>query len=183
MLKKQTVWLLTMLSLMVVLSVYYILSPGNNDLAYIDDGKKTENKETTVDSAAEEGDATVEDISPGKDELFTTLRMDLDDDRSRAIARLKEVVAASEVSTEEKNKALDDITEIEQTTTKETTLEKTIIAANEYEDVLVRSNGEKVHVHVKIDKLTNEEVVQIMQMVRDEFGDVKVDVNYQQTEG
>ena len=32
MLKKQTVWLLTMLSLVVVLSVYYIMSPrGENE--------------------------------------------------------------------------------------------------------------------------------------------------------
>ncbi|MDY0396479.1 hypothetical protein RWE15_21865 [Virgibacillus halophilus] len=40
MLKKQTVWLLTMLSLMIVLSVYYVMSPNNDDLAYVNDGKK-----------------------------------------------------------------------------------------------------------------------------------------------
>ena len=40
-LKKQTVWLLTMLSLVVVLSVYYITSPEQqqNELAAVDESR------------------------------------------------------------------------------------------------------------------------------------------------
>jgi len=49
MLKKQTVWLLTMLSLMVVLSVYYMTSPNSEDLAYIDNGN-TDSKVTNANS-------------------------------------------------------------------------------------------------------------------------------------
>ncbi|WP_322090787.1 hypothetical protein [Caldifermentibacillus hisashii] len=42
MLKKQTVWLLTMLSLVVVLSVYYITAEptNNNNLANVDVSKE-----------------------------------------------------------------------------------------------------------------------------------------------
>src|SRR5699024_11535028 len=36
MLKKQTVWLLTMLSLMIVLSVYYMMIDGDDQQAYIE---------------------------------------------------------------------------------------------------------------------------------------------------
>ena len=44
-LKKQTVWLLTMLSLVVVLSVYYVTSdPGENELAAIG-GKRRKHQE------------------------------------------------------------------------------------------------------------------------------------------
>ncbi len=43
-LKKQTVWLLTMLSLVVVLSVYYITSPEqkSNDLAAVEQKAKNQ---------------------------------------------------------------------------------------------------------------------------------------------
>ena len=43
------------------------------------------------------------------------------------------------------------------------------------------SANEKVHVHVKVEELSASEAVHIMQMVRDEFGEIKVDVNYQST--
>lgn len=39
MLKKQTVWLLTMLSLVVVLSVYYIMSPESKNAVQIQSEK------------------------------------------------------------------------------------------------------------------------------------------------
>ena len=46
-LKKQTVWLLTMLSLVVVLSVYYITSPEqkSNELATVKQEEKADQKE------------------------------------------------------------------------------------------------------------------------------------------
>ena len=45
-LKKQTVWLLTMLSLVVVLSVYYITSPEqkSNDMAAVQQKAKEQNQ-------------------------------------------------------------------------------------------------------------------------------------------
>ena len=53
-LKKQTVWLLTMLSLVVVLSVYYITSPEQqqNELAAVDQ-EQEEEKEQTEETAKE----------------------------------------------------------------------------------------------------------------------------------
>ncbi|SES82835.1 stage III sporulation protein AH [Oceanobacillus limi] len=186
MLKKQTVWLLTMLSLMIVLSVYYMTSPDNDDLAYIDTGQEaTENEteEATSDSADTTTEETeVGDITNmGKDELFTTIRMDLQDERSARMSRLEEIVASSSASTEEKNKALEDIDVIEQISTKETIIEESILANAEYQDVLVRNDGDVVHVHVRADELSETETVNIMRMVHDEFGDIRVDVNFQPT--
>ncbi|MFD2208953.1 SpoIIIAH-like family protein [Virgibacillus halophilus] len=179
MLKKQTVWLLTMLSLMIVLSVYYVMSPNNDDLAYVNDGKK--NTEETSKASETEGKASVDDVTNlGKDELFTTIRMDLEDERSMKKSRLKDIVASTDASAAEKNKALEEMDELENVTTKEQILEETIQSNNNYPDVLVRSEGDKVHVHVKTDKLDNKEVLDIMQEVRAEFErDVTVDVNFQ----
>src|SRR5699024_1816514 len=187
MLKKQTVWLLTMLSLIIVLSAYYMLSPNNGDLAYIDQGEdetettsgKAETKKDDKTKKDEKGEVTdVENV--GQDELFTTIRMELQDERSKKEDRLNEVIASSSTSTEEKNKALEDINDLENASTKETILQDSIMSLKEnYKDVLVRSEKDKVHVHVKVDKLSKGEVIDIMQLVRDEFGDKKVDVNYQ----
>lgn len=181
MLKKQTVWLLTMLSLMVVLSVYYVTS-DKDDLAYIDDGQ-TDIEETSTSETAEDGEVTdIENKEP--DELFTTIRMELQNERSMEKERLNDVVASSSASTEEKNEALDDIQSIEQMDTKETILQESILETkDEYEDVLVRSNDDKVHVHIKGTELSKEEANHIMQMVNDEFGEITVDVNFQNAEG
>jgi len=182
MLKKQTVWLLTMLSLMIVLSVYYMISPGSEDLAYIDEGE-TEAEETAAESQELDGEAEVDEINNlGGDELFTTIRMELQDERSMKKDRLTAVVASSDASPEEKDQALRDIDKLEEVSTKESILEETIVKANGYEDVLVRSEEDTVHVHVKVDELSQTEANNIMQMVRDEFGEVTVDVNFQPTD-
>ncbi|WLV23531.1 SpoIIIAH-like family protein [Aciduricibacillus chroicocephali] len=194
MLKKQTIWLLTMLSLMVVLSAYYMMSPNSEDLAYIDNGaKKTEGTKTAngpakgnADLSAKAGkDAEMDEIrNVGKNEFFTTIRMEVQDERSKKKDRLNEVVASGSATAEEKNRALQDIDEIDKAASKESILQETILNADKkYEDVLVRAKEDKVQVHVKVKEMSREEAVNIMQLVKDEFGEVPVDINYQPTEG
>ncbi|MGM8365100.1 SpoIIIAH-like family protein [Virgibacillus sp. W0181] len=181
MLKKQTVWLLTMLSLMIVLSVYYMMS-DKEDLAYIDRGENESEEASSTDPGNDDG-AEVDSINNvGHDELFATIRMELQDERSMKKDRLKEVVASSSASATEINEALNEIDKLDQLTTKETILQESILAAkDQYEDVLVRQDDGKVHVHVKVNELSKQEANYIMQMVRDEFGQVTVDVNFQPT--
>ncbi|SFA71780.1 stage III sporulation protein AH [Lentibacillus halodurans] len=191
MLKKQTVWLLTMLSLMIVLSVYYMTSPGNSgDLAYFDQGENASEETTSSDASDEEGteedtDADVGDISNlGEDELFTNIRMEIQDERSETKDRLDDVVASSTASVEEKNEAREEMNQLDEVSRKESLLEDSILSAADYSDVLVRHEDGKVHVHVKeTEQLSDSEVVNIMQMVQDEFGEITVDVIYQPVEG
>ena len=180
MLKKQTIWLLTMLSLMIVLSVYYILS-DKEDLAYIDTGQTDVDDSITTEGAETDGLAEVSDIrNIGKDELFATMRLKLQDERSMKKSSYEDIVASKDASIEEKNEARDHIHNIRQSETKEDILQNKILAVtSDYEDVLVRSEEDIVHVHVITNELSNEQVVHIMQMVRDEFGDIRVDVNEQ----
>lgn len=184
MLKKQTVWLLTMLSLMIVLSVYYILS-DKDDLAYIDTGQTTVNESETTESTETDGSAEINEIrNIGNDELFATMRLKLQDERSMKKSTYEDIVASKDSTMEEKSEARDNIHSIEQSKTKEDILQNAILAVTaEYQDVLVRAEDDIVHVHVITNELSNQEVVHIMQMVRDEFGDIKVDVNQQPMEG
>lgn len=176
MLKKQTVWLLTMLSLMIVLSVYYMMS-DKEDLAYINTDEQ-DTKETVT-----ENDIDIEDINDiANNELFTTIRMELEDERNIKKDRLKDVVASSSATTNEINEALNEMDQMENVATKEMILQETILSTNEtFEDVLVRAEDSKVHVHVITENLPRDEAVKIMQMVKDELGEMTVDINFQPT--
>jgi len=183
MLKKQTVWLLTMLSLIIVLSVYYMTS-DQEDIAYIDTNDSSLQETAQQDDQEESADHEDVDIESMSEmhgsELFTTIRMELEDERNLKKDRLKEIVASSSATAQEINEALNEMDELEKIQTKETILQETILSANDrYEDILVRAEDEKVHVHVMTDELSKNEAVQIMQMVKDELGDVRVDVNFQ----
>src|SRR5699024_3716441 len=114
MLKKQTVWLLTMLSLMIVLSVYYILS-DKEDLAYIDTGQTDVNDDETIESTETDGLAEVSDIKNiGKDELFAMMRLKLQDKRSIEKTTYEDIVASTDSTIEEKNEARDHINHLQQ---------------------------------------------------------------------
>ncbi|GAA0443643.1 SpoIIIAH-like family protein [Lentibacillus halophilus] len=186
MLKKQTVWLLTMLSLMIVLSVYYMTSPSSGDLAYLPEDD--DSAEETASDASENDDtdkndsgANVDDISNlEENQLFTSIRMEIREERSAAKERLDDVVASSSASMDEKNEAKNKINRMEEISRKEKMLEQSIIASADYNDVLVRHEDDQVFVHVKDkENLSNSEVVNMMQMVRDEFGNIEVKVDNQ----
>jgi stage III sporulation protein AH len=191
MLKKQTVWLLTMLSLLIVLSVYYMTSPGGDQMALVtdvDDNEETENTnedgiETNVDGEVTEGtdDGTLES-GINSDEMFTQLRMELQDKRSRQLEQYEDIMASSSYSSEEKSQAFDAMNQLEEMKLKEGILEKVIQTEFGYSDVLVRAEEDVVHVTVKANDMSPTETVNIMQMVRDEFGDIEANVKFQPTE-
>lgn len=175
MLKKQTVWLLTMLSLMVVLSVYYFVAEKDN-VAFNELKQDPEMKE--------EEEIVIEEMEEvNVNELFTTIRMEIEDERNVKKDRFKEIVASNESTTNEINEALEAINELESITTKEQILQEMMLQSNEaLEDVLVRTEEEKVHVHVMTDNLTKQEAVQMMQMVKDELGEREIAINYEKKE-
>jgi len=76
-LKKQTVWLLTMLSLVVVLSVYYITSPEQqqNELAAVDQEEEKEQTEETAEEPLKDNEAsntdTEKEAQPNANETET----------------------------------------------------------------------------------------------------------------
>ncbi|WP_182199513.1 SpoIIIAH-like family protein [Paraliobacillus salinarum] len=182
MLKKQTVWLLTMLSLMIVLSVYYMNANGNGDFAFINEDIL--NDETTtgnVDEADVEKDSegTITESTNESNELFTMIRMDLSETRSNRVEQLKDIIASSSASTEEKNKAYDEMEEIDHISSKELIIEETLKSEKGFNDVLVRTKDNSVIVTVNAEELSNVEANNIMQMVYDEFGRVNVEVKFQ----
>ncbi|MBM7660893.1 stage III sporulation protein AH [Bacillus mesophilus] len=200
-LKKQTVWLLTMLSLVVVLSVYYVTSPENasDNLAYEETATEeategteattteseeaaTEGEEVVVEESteetAEEGEGTVIS-SVASDELFTALRLEMDDQRSKLVSDLQAIMASSDVSPEQKSDAYDKMIEVQEVSAKERVLETLIKAeSDQYSDVLVRADGESVRIIVKSKDHTPAQANKIIQLVRTELGKKDVAVEF-----
>lgn len=174
-LKKQTVWLLTMLSLVVVLSVYYITSPEtSNEFAAGEESQtkeeaqnkaattKTETKENAASDAKTDG-STVSTVD--SDEVFDEMRLELQDQRSAKEEELTEVMGSPEATAEQKNEAQEKIEKLRDLADQEKMLE-TLIKADNYDDVLVRSVDGVVNVTVKTDKLSATAANDIIQLVR-----------------
>ena len=185
MVKKQTVWLLTMLSLLIVLSVYYMTSPDNGEMAFIQEDGWTEVNEDGNNAEKAEGVETSADGSDisqvSTEELFAAIRLEKQNERDQLQEQLSEIVASSNFTTQEKNEALEKMETIKENQSKESILENTIQASAPYEDVLVRAEDEVVHVTLKADELSKSETNQIIQMVSDEFGEKRVQVQFQPT--
>ncbi|MDR7072686.1 SpoIIIAH-like family protein [Fictibacillus barbaricus] len=156
-LKKQTVWLLTMLSLIIVLSVYYITSPGSSDdLAYLEAGKKS-GKDATVSGVA-------------SDDMFTALRLERDELRDEMESDYVAVAGSEDASAEVAAEAWEKLSELQSLSMKEQTVE-TLIKAKGFKDALVNSvDDHAVKVIVKADKLSKKDVVQIMNLANEHLG-------------
>lgn len=176
-LKKQTVWLLTMLSLVVVLSVYYITSPEQqmNNMATVDEKSK---EDSTVNGESKAGSEDTVISSTASDEMFEALRLELDEERSRLKEELETTVASTDLPTEDINAALDKIKELDDITKSEAYLE-TMIVAMDYEDALVRVSGDEVRVTVKASSHSPAAANEILKLVRSELGGLKPVVQFQ----
>ncbi|MDQ0161392.1 SpoIIIAH-like family protein [Aeribacillus alveayuensis] len=194
MLKKQTVWLLTMLSLVVVLSVYYITSPEgemnsnvalstkeNGNTSMDEKGKEQENdqgKEENSGQKEKNGDLTQENVNDENDEaiissisnddLFTAIRMEIEDERSMRKQQLESIIGSNEVSAEEKSKAYEEMRELSEITAKEKVLE-TLIKSKGYGDALVQADGDRVRITVKAKEHSKQKANEIIHLVKKEI--------------
>lgn len=167
MLKKQTVWLLTMLSLVVVLSVYYITAdPTKKDLANVEPDETTE----TAESAETENnnDTTITQVS--KDDVFEEIRLEKQDKRSARLEELQQIAGSNELSAKEKSEAKDEINRIHQIAEKEQLIESLIVQTLGYEDALVQADGQEVMITVKGQEPTKQKANEIIKIVNKEIG-------------
>ncbi|CAM5556780.1 SpoIIIAH-like family protein [Bacillus sp. FSL M8-0256] len=191
MLKKQTVWLLTMLSLVVVLSVYYIMSPQGENAVTVEDtkskgteekkvetekgtdkgadkkstDKETNGKQEDIETSGEEGKAVSEQTD---DELFTTYRLELEDKRSKQREEYNEIVSSDDATAQEKSEAYDQMTALSEAEGTERQLE-TLIKTKGYKDALVSAEGDKVSITVRSDKKSKSQAADIIDMVTKEM--------------
>ena len=109
MISKQNLWFLTLFSLILVLSVYYITMP--NDL--LKDVSKTEEKE--------EIKTTVEEV-----DSLLAMRVSLEEERQTSIDTLQEQLVSDVLGTEEKNNIYEQLKYLNEIQSKEESIEKRI---------------------------------------------------------
>ena len=126
MINKNGVWFVTLFTLILVLSVYYVTMPSE---MLVTNNEETEIKE--VNLKLEES------------EILTTLRVNSDDETEKEITKLKEIISNSKSSLEEKNKAYEKIQNITSSKSKEEEYEKLIKETYEI-DSYVKIDGNKV---------------------------------------
>ncbi|PYZ94350.1 mutants block sporulation after engulfment [Salipaludibacillus keqinensis] len=193
-LKRQTVWLLTMLSLIVVLSVYYMTMDRFQDqqTAGSDMGEEASLDEDVEFEWIEGEDITfvelenVEEVlgdvafssQVDAEEMFETIRLQRQDARGRLNEEYKSVIASTETDPEIQVDALEKIESLQVVSQKEEMIE-TIIRSKGYEDALVMSDNNQVNIYVKASDLTKEQAVELNQLAYEHLGIENIRVGYQ----
>lgn len=148
---------------MVVLSVYYLnqstddsflsLTPHQDDLSLV----PNDPKETITDEGSK-------DLVPSamEDDLFSFIRLEMSAERGERLEQLETVLAQSDISSNEKWQAFEEIDRINQLETNEIILEETLKNRYEFNDVLVRTLDEAVVVSIKTEVLTKTTANQVM---------------------
>ncbi|MFP3918467.1 SpoIIIAH-like family protein [Lysinibacillus telephonicus] len=172
--KRRTVWLLTLLSLAAVISVYYVFEPDRNvDLTTIfTDDTLQETTLTGVDD--EEITATTSESY-----LFDEMRMEISNERSQLRDQLTQKIASDQYTAEEKNEAFNQMNALIEQESSEAMLEM-LIESLGYSDALVRVNDEKATVTVLSDEISKQQANEIIYVVRSELEEISdVTVNVQ----
>lgn len=115
MINKQSLWFLTLFSLILVLSVYYITMP--NELLLTNNSNYLETEETSGEQ--DDIEVTIEES-----EVLVTMRVNLEEERNMMIADLRSTLTSEETTSEEKNNAYEQIKYITDLTGQEEKLEQ-----------------------------------------------------------
>ena len=165
--KRRTVWLLTLLSLAAVISVYYVFDPArdvNLSTIWSDDTLK----ETTLTGV----DNKEIETKSSESYLFDELRMEMSNKRDQVREQLTQKIASSDYSADEKSEAYNEINKLIEQESSESMLEM-LVESLGYSDALVQVEDEKVSVTVLTnDNITSKQANEIIFTVRSELEDI-----------
>ncbi len=189
MINKQNLWFLTLFSLILVLSVYYVTMPNdllltnngavgskkneqtsvskdtNTDTTKNEDAKKDDTKTTTSKDNKTDNNTTVT-IKEG--ETLEALRVSLNQEREAEKTKLQSLLTNSSATSEEKNNAYEKLQEINTVTSEEATLEKKL--KEKYKmSVFVKIENKEITVVVDNDKHDTTLANNIMRSVQENF--------------
>lgn len=135
MINKQKLWFLTLFSLILVLSVYYITMPSELLTA---PSSKNDVKTTTKNAK----------VKVNSSDSLTALEVELDEERAALAAEYNEILTNKDTSTEEKNNAYDGLKQIDEVKAKEEDLEKKIKKELKLES-FIKIDGNNISVTIK----------------------------------
>lgn len=156
MINKQSIWFLTLFSLILVLSVYYITMP--NELLITNNSKQTDENNT------EKASVTVEES-----EIITALRVEAEEKRAEEIDELNAILNNGEASVEDKNNAFEKIKDLNSIKGKEQIVENKIKEKFGLDSFVKIDDGNQVRVVISGKEHNVELANNIMRSVQEEF--------------
>jgi stage III sporulation protein AH len=153
MINKKSLWFLTLFSLILVLSIYYITMPSELLMATNNGSKKSE---------------TVSTKETGESAELVALRVESEEKMLDRVTELKKILTDSKSTTEQKNKAFEEMQKLNKNRSKEESLETKV--KNEFNLKAFVSISDN-NVSVVIDSKKGDKTLanQIMRSIQKEF--------------
>ena len=163
MINKQGIWFLTLTSLALVLSVYYITMP-NELLLTNNSNYESTKKENNVDK--------VNNVDIKESDIITSMRVDLDNERTTIRNELQGKLSDSKLTVDEKNEVYEDLRYLSNIASIEETLEQKL--KQEFKlSGFVKIDNDIVDVVVKSSNHDKSLAVNIMKSLQEEFTEKK----------
>lgn len=158
MINKKNLWFLTLFSLILVLSVYYVTMPS--ELLMTTNNNYTETKEV---SKEEEPTVNIEESN-----ILTALRIEAEEQVSSELEELQAILVNADASAEEKNLAYEKIKNINNIRTEEEKIEN-IIKDTFNLKAFAKINGDQIRVVISSDKHDNELANNIIRKIQENY--------------
>lgn len=170
MVNKRSLWFLTLFSLILVLSVYYITMPSEllltNSGNYQEECSGNDCKKECVGDECKEKDSSTSTIK--ESDLLVALRVEADEEVEKEMESLKKILTDTESSVDEKNNAFEKMKGLNVTKGEEEELEKKIEEKFQLKS-FVKIDGDQIRVVVAKESLTKEEANEIMRFIQSNY--------------
>lgn len=163
MINKQGIWFLTLTSLALVLSVYYITMP-NELLLTNNSNYESTKKENKVDK--------VNNVDIKESDIITSMRVELDNERTTIRNELQGKLSDSKLTVDEKNEVYEDLRYLSNIASIEETLEQKLNQEFKLSG-FVKIDNDIVDVVVKSSNHDKSLAVNIMKSLQEEFTEKK----------
>ena len=157
MINKKNLWFLTLFSLVLVLSIYYVTIPSEVFDASLKDKEVKESKE---------------DVSTNEASVIETLKVEDDASVQEKINSLKEKLTKKDVTTDEKNSVFEELKTINKNSSKEETIESKVKELCNC-DNFVKIEGDNIRVVLDSKESSTTLANNIMRLVQKEFDEKK----------
>ena len=160
MINKKNLWFLTLFSLILVLSIYYITMP--NELLVTSPNGDNE----VVETNKEEDNSAKVTIKESN--YIETMKVEDDVEVAETIKELEQTLTNMDISTSDKNKAYEELQNLNQNSAKEETLESLIKDKYGYE-TFVKIQGNQIKVVIGSNEGNTSTANEIMRLVQEQF--------------
>lgn len=162
MINKKNLWFLTLFSLILVLSVYYITMPSelllNN--GYLENTTPTSKKEENIK----------ETVNIEESEILVALRVEKEEQSLKEMEELKKILTNTKSTVEEKNNAFEQMKSLNMVKSEEEKLEKLIKEKYNLE-AFVKKDSDQIRVVIASDKHDTTVANNIMRTIQEQYQD------------